>query len=128
MSLTQRVGDLKLAFKLLFWGWVTLSPAVIAGAAWLMSPAGLGWAWRDYILARLADLAGLTQTPVIPLAGTWVRPASVLAWSAEKFPTATLAQWDSNLLAMALIPLVLALVLSMLASLIHLYHKKGTSK
>ena len=128
MSLTQRVGDLKLAFKLLFWGWVILTPTALAGAAWLMAPAGFGWAWRDYMLARLADIAGLTQVPVIPIAGTWVRPASVLAWASEKFPTATLAQWDSNLLMLALIPLVLALVLSMLASLIHLHQKKGTTK
>jgi hypothetical protein len=128
MSLTQRVSDLILAFKLLLWGWAILSPAAIAGVAWLMSPAGLGWAWRDYILARLADFAGLGQVPVIPIAGAWVRPAGVLAWSSEKFPSATLARWDSDFLVLALIPLVTALVLSMLGSVIHLYRKKGTSR
>lgn len=126
MGLTQRAGDLKLAFKLFVFGWAGLSAAGIAGAVWLMAPAGLSWAWRDYILSRLADLAGLGQAPVIPLAGTWVRPAGVLTWSAEKFPAATLADWDSNLLALALIPLVIALTLAMLASVIHL--KKGTTK
>ena len=128
MSLTQRYGDLKLALKLLFWSWVILSPAAIAGAVWLMVPAGLSGAWRDYILARMADFAGLAQVPVIPLAGAWVKPAGVLAWSAENLPASTLATWDSNLLTLALIPLIMALILSMLSSVIHLHRRKGTSK
>lgn len=128
MSLTQRVGDLKLALKLLLWSWVILSPAAIGGAVWLMSPAGLSGAWRDYILARLVDFAGLGQVPVLPVAGTWVKPAAILGWTTENFPAATLARWDADFLTLALIPLIMALILSMLGSVIHLHRKKGTSK
>lgn len=130
MSLTQRYGDLKLAVKLLFWGWFIFTPLCLLGAAWLMAPdGGLSLAWRGYLSARLADFAGLGQIPFIPIGGgTLVKPADILAWSSENIPTATLADWDSNFQTLGLIPLITALGLSLLVSAIHLYRKKGTSK
>lgn len=128
MSLTQRFHDLKLAVKLLFWGWFCLTPLTLIGAAWLMAPAGLSPAWHGYLSARLAEAVGLGQVPLLPVAGAWMKPADILAWQSENIPAATLAGWDSNFLALALVPLVVALVLAMTVSAILLYRKKGTSK
>lgn len=128
MSLTQRYGDLKLAVKLLFWGWFIFTPLILIGAAWLMAPAGLSPAWHGYLSAKLAQTVGLGGAPVIPVAGAWMKPADILTWQTENIPAATLASWDNDFLTLALVPLVVALVLAMTVSAILLYRKKGTSK
>lgn len=128
MSLTQRFRDLKLALKFLFWGWFCLTPLALFAAAWLMAPAGLSPAWRGYLSAKLAEAVGLGQIPIVPVAGAWMKPTDILVWQTENIPTATLADWDSNFLTLALVPLIVALVLAMTVSAILLYRKKGTSK
>lgn len=129
MSLSTKTRDTELAFKLAVAGWLAASAAAIAGAGWLMAPADLSWAWRDWQLARVADFLGLGQVPVIPMAGSQVSPAGFLAWASEKLPPAMLAEWAADLRILVLIPPSLALAMLMVAGAIHLHnHKKGAMK
>jgi hypothetical protein len=129
MSLSIKARDTELTFKLAVAGWLAASAAAIAGATWLMAPADLRWAYRDYQLARVADFFGLGQVPVIPMAGSQVSPAGFLAWASEKLPATMLADWAGDLRILVLIPPSLALAMLMVAGAIHLHnHKKGAMK
>ncbi len=126
MSLTARKNDMELAFKLWFSGWLVASAAAIAGAVWFMAPADLSWAWRAFLMARVADFTGLGKVPLIPVADIRVSPAGFLAWASEKLPPATLAEWAADLRLLVLIPVTCALAMLMVAGAIHLHnHKKG---
>ena len=129
MSLTQRVNDLKLAFKI--WGaiWAIVTPAAMIAVPWLMSMLTSEWAWRRWMLASVGNFVGLGQVPIVSVSGQWISPASFLAWAAENIPAAMLADWASDLRIIAFIPLGTAAMIIVAGGSIHMLNQnRGSTK
>lgn len=112
-TLTARLRDLWLELKLWFVAWIIVSAMLAASIYLYLRPDNGAELWRDYLLARTLDAAGLGSV-AIP---GWHSPEIVIQFAAEKLPPSVVAVWARDYALILQAP-VYALVLMPLAFLV----------
>lgn len=112
-TLTARLRDLWLELKLWFVAWITVSAMLAASIYLYLQPENGADLWRDYLLARTLDTAGLGSVAV----PGWYSPEIVTQFVAGKLPPSVVAVWNRDLALIFQAP-VYAIVLMSLAFLV----------